>query len=101
MSEKYYVYLIKCEDARGKISYYTGYSNNPERRLKQHKGEISGGVKYCLMRKVLGMRIISVWENKGSAMRNEQYIKNSWSKKEKSDTYVYRTFYELEVENFE
>ena len=36
------IYILKCGDG----SLYCGITNNLEKRLKQHKGEIKGGAKY-------------------------------------------------------
>ena len=36
------IYLLEC----GNDSFYCGITNNLERRLKQHNGEIKGGSKY-------------------------------------------------------
>ena len=36
------IYILKCVDG----SLYCGITNNIEKRLKQHKGEIKGGAKY-------------------------------------------------------
>ena len=36
------IYILKCVDG----SLYCGITNNLEKRLKQHKGEIKGGAKY-------------------------------------------------------
>ena len=36
------IYILKCRDD----SLYCGITNNLEKRLKQHKGEIKGGAKY-------------------------------------------------------
>ena len=36
------IYILKCVDG----SLYCGITNNIEKRLKQHKGEIIGGAKY-------------------------------------------------------
>ena len=36
------IYILECRDG----SFYCGITNNIERRLKQHKGEIKGGAKY-------------------------------------------------------
>lgn len=33
----FFTYLIKRWDSKGKITYYTGYSNNPNRRYSEHK----------------------------------------------------------------
>ena len=36
------IYILECGDG----SLYCGITNNIEKRLKQHKGEIIGGAKY-------------------------------------------------------
>ena len=36
------IYILECVDS----SLYCGITNNLEKRLKQHKGEIKGGAKY-------------------------------------------------------
>ena len=36
------IYILQCKDG----SLYCGITNNIEKRLKQHKGEIIGGAKY-------------------------------------------------------
>jgi len=36
------IYILECKDD----SLYCGITNNLEKRLKQHKGEIKGGAKY-------------------------------------------------------
>ena len=36
------IYILECRDG----SLYCGITNNLEKRLKQHKGEIKGGAKY-------------------------------------------------------
>ncbi len=39
---KYYLYILQCSDG----SYYTGVTNDLEKRLRQHNGEITGGAVY-------------------------------------------------------
>lgn len=41
MSE-YYVYVTRCADN----SLYCGISTDPQRRIRQHNGELKGGAKY-------------------------------------------------------
>lgn len=38
----YFVYILKCSDG----SYYTGITNDLQKRLRQHNGEILGGAIY-------------------------------------------------------
>ena len=40
--KKWLIYILECIDG----SLYCGITNNLEKRLKQHKGEIKGGAKY-------------------------------------------------------
>ena len=40
--KKWLIYILECRDG----SLYCGITNNLEKRLKQHKGEIKGGAKY-------------------------------------------------------
>ena len=40
--KKWLIYILECGDG----SLYCGITNNLEKRLKQHKGEIIGGAKY-------------------------------------------------------
>ena len=41
-SNNWLVYILECRDD----SLYCGITNNLEKRLKQHSGEIKGGAKY-------------------------------------------------------
>ena len=42
LKKKWLIYILECRDG----SFYCGITNNLEKRLKQHKGEIKGGAKY-------------------------------------------------------
>ncbi|MCD5375343.1 GIY-YIG nuclease family protein [Candidatus Gracilibacteria bacterium] len=42
----YSLYILKCSDN----TLYTGITNNLEKRLKMHAGEIPGGAKYTRAR---------------------------------------------------
>ena len=42
LQKKWLIYILECRDG----SLYCGITNNIEKRLKQHKGEIIGGAKY-------------------------------------------------------
>jgi putative endonuclease len=41
------IYILECCDK----SLYCGITNNIERRLKQHSGELKGGAKYTISRR--------------------------------------------------
>ncbi|KTD45133.1 GIY-YIG nuclease family protein [Legionella parisiensis] len=71
MSEKiYWVYILRCSNQ----SYYTGYTDNLERRFQDHLAGKGG--KYT--RSFRPLSIAQSWEirgDKSTAMRIERYIK--------------------------
>jgi len=70
----YYVYLIKCIDKHGKISYYCGYTNDPVRRYKEHM--TGRGARYTRSRKLEPMRVIyHVAGQPRDAMKLEKKVK--------------------------
>ena len=73
---KGYVYILKCSDG----SYYTGVTNNPKRRLKEHnEGEAS---KYTKGRRPVKLVWISEAGEIGYAIEAEKQIKG-WSRAKK------------------
>lgn len=73
---KGYVYILKCSDG----SYYTGVTNNPKRRLKEHQdGEAS---KYTKGRRPVKLVWISEAGEIGYAIEAEKQIKG-WSRAKK------------------
>ena len=40
-----FVYIIRGINSYNKIKYYIGYTNNPQRRIRQHNRDIIGGAK--------------------------------------------------------
>ena len=67
----YWVYILLCTNN----SYYTGYTNNLEKRYQSHL-DGTGGCKYTRSFKLV--KIAQAWkilENKATAMRIERYIK--------------------------
>ena len=73
-----YVYMIRCKDG----SLYTGWTNNLEKRFKNHcEGK---GAKYTRGRGPLELVYYEVFEDKREAMRREYEIKKlKKSEKEK------------------
>jgi putative endonuclease len=65
----HYVYIVKCEDG----TYYTGYTNDLKRRIKQHNaGE---GAKYTKGRRPVELVHSEQFETKSEAMKREYKIK--------------------------
>ena len=66
------VYLLRCAND----SLYCGISNDIDKRLRQHNGEITGGAKYT---KAFGPCVLVYQEeakNKSEALKRECEIKN-------------------------
>lgn len=72
-----YVYIIRCRDG----SLYTGWTNNLEKRFKDHcEGK---GAKYTRGRGPLELVYYEIFDNKIEAMKREYEIKRlNKSKKE-------------------
>ncbi len=68
----FWVYILYCDNG----SYYTGYTNNIEKRYEQHLNG-TGGCKYT--RSFKPIRVTRCWqiqESKSLAMKLEKYIKS-------------------------
>ena len=72
------IYILKCGDG----SLYCGITNNLEKRLKQHKGEIKGGAKYTRSHWPCKLVYKEKSESRSEASKRESVIKNM-SKDEK------------------
>ena len=72
------IYILKCSDG----SLYCGITNNLEKRLKQHKGEIKGGAKYTRSHWPCKLVYSEKSVNRSEALQRERYIKKM-SKDEK------------------
>ncbi|MCF8000526.1 MAG: GIY-YIG nuclease family protein [Halanaerobiales bacterium] len=65
----HYVYIVKCADG----TYYTGYTNDLERRIEQHnQGE---GAKYTKGRRPVELVYSKEFDSKSKAMKREYEIK--------------------------
>ena len=77
-SDRYlYVYILKCRDT----SYYTGVTNNPERRLFEHNSGMNKN-SYTSTRLPVEMIYCERFNDFILAIRWEKKIK-SWSRKKK------------------
>ncbi|MBP7006836.1 MAG: GIY-YIG nuclease family protein [Candidatus Pacebacteria bacterium] len=72
----WFVYILKCEDG----SFYTGISNNPERRFLEHKNRKGG--HYTSSHKVIEIVYLEECIDKSTALKRERQIKG-WSRKKK------------------
>ena len=76
----WWVYLLECKDD----SLYCGITNNLEKRLKQHNGEIKGGAKYTRSHLPCKLVYKEKSASRSEALQREAAIKKmSRMKKEK------------------
>lgn len=69
-----YVYILRCD----KLVYYTGLTNNMERRIKEHRTKKSG---YTAKFKTKEIVFLYKVENRKVARRLEIYIKSIGAKR--------------------
>ena len=70
MSELNYTYILECKDG----TYYTGWTNNLEKRLKDHNE--GRGAKYTKARLPVFLIYYEEFQTKEEAMRREYAIKH-------------------------
>lgn len=73
----YYVYILECADK----TLYTGYTNNLDRRLKEHNYS-SKGASYTKNRRPVSIVYFEEYETQREAMRREAGLKK-YRRKEK------------------
>ncbi len=72
----FYVYILKCSDG----SYYTGHTDDLEKRLAAHeRGEIPG---YTSRRRPVSLVFADVFPSRDETFRVERQIKG-WSRRKK------------------
>ena len=64
-----YCYIVQCSDG----TYYTGWTTDPERRVKQHNKGV--GAKYTSTRRPVKLVYLEPQPNRTDAMRRELAIK--------------------------
>lgn len=65
----YYCYILECADR----TYYTGWTTNPERRLKQHNN--GSGSRYTRTRLPVKIVYLEPQPDRTTAMKRERAIK--------------------------
>ncbi len=73
----YYVYIVLCSDG----SFYTGVTNDIDRRLKEHNDGIDIE-SYTYSRRPVEIKYIELFDDIDKAINKEKQIKG-WSKKKK------------------
>lgn len=72
----WFVYILKCKDG----SFYTGISDNPNRRFSEHKNKRGG--HYTSSHSVIEMVYLEKVEDKSFALKRERQIKG-WRREKK------------------
>ena len=66
----YFCYIVKCSDG----TFYSGWTTNPERRVREHnKG--SRGARYTRQRRPVSLVYLEELPDRSAAMRRERYLK--------------------------
>ncbi|NPV43768.1 MAG: GIY-YIG nuclease family protein [Firmicutes bacterium] len=66
---KHFVYILECSDA----TLYTGYTTEPERRVKEHNE--GRGAKYTRGRRPVKLVYLEGFSDKSEAVKREKEIK--------------------------
>ena len=66
------VYLVRCADG----SLYAGVTTDPQRRLRQHNGELTGGARYTRARRPVTLVYQERCSDRSSACQREAEIKS-------------------------
>ena len=79
-TKKWIIYLLESGDK----SLYCGITNDIDRRLKQHNGDINGGAKYTRSRKPLKIVYQENAISRAEALKREITIKRMSKKSKKN-----------------
>ena len=72
----YWIYILKCADG----SYYTGHTNNLEKRIAEHQmGEVPG---YTSKRRPVTLAFCEEMQSRRDVFSRERQVKG-WSRKKK------------------
>jgi len=94
MSE-FYIYLIKCLFKNGSIFYYTGITNDPQRRFKEHSS--GKGATFTRGLELLGMRTVMKVSCLKLAVNIERWIKKNWTHQNKEEMFIHSEKYEVKI----
>ncbi len=72
---KWYAYIVKCRDN----TFYTGLTNNLDRRIFEHNYDNVRGSKYIRVRRPVKLVYNEVFSSKTDAQKRENSIKN-WTR---------------------
>jgi len=75
--KSYFVYIMECSDR----SYYTGVTNNVEKRINEHLYGLDNNC-YTFSRRPLKLKFVEEFSDINDAIEREKQIKG-WSRKKK------------------
>ena len=81
--DKWIVYILQCADD----TLYTGITNDLEKRLQQHNGDLKNGAKYTRSRQPVTLVYSEATGSRSEASKREYAIK-SLSRREKQSLIV-------------
>lgn len=87
---RYYVYIVRCNDG----SYYTGVTNDIERRINEHNNDDSG-ISYTSTRRPVELVFFEEFNDIMQAIELEKQIKG-WSRKKK-EAFISQNWDELRI----
>jgi putative endonuclease len=68
----YFVYMLECADG----TLYVGSTNDIQKRIKAHNGELPGGARYTSGRRPVSLRYSEECEGRGAALKREHVLKS-------------------------
>ncbi len=74
----FFCYMVECADG----TFYTGWSTDPERRVKTHNA--GRGARYTKMRRPVKLIYVEELPDKSSALKRERAIKKLPRKKKEA-----------------
>ena len=89
----FYVYILETIGKNNKKKFYTGHTNNLERRLNEHK--TGKGAKFCKGKRI-NLKYFETYETRSEAMKRELEIK-TFRRKDKQE--LIKNFDENEIPN--
>jgi putative endonuclease len=69
VSKTFFCYIVECADG----SYYTGWTTDPQRRLRTHNS--GRGARYTRSHRPVRLVYVEEQPDRGSAMKREMQIK--------------------------
>lgn len=83
---EFWVYIVECKDG----TYYTGHTNDLEKRLKEHNNSCGRGAKYLRGKTPVKLAYVKEYNYYRNAARAERDIKRRTRKEKEAMIKVYQ-----------